>query len=128
MGWFGLGGKDWNVIAIIFEKADLYRVAGQRGKGSLATTVRDNVKTHGRTIHFAVYDQSRAMLESGPGGGERCVPQQAVQRLTRELHTNATVQQVLAILETGKEDKVSKPLVWNGYPNMQERTGIPGMQ
>jgi hypothetical protein len=30
------------------------------------------------------------------------------------------VREVLAALETGKEDKVAKSLVWNGYPGKGE--------
>ena len=35
MGWFG--SKDWNVVAIIFERPDLYRVNGNRGRGGDAS-------------------------------------------------------------------------------------------
>ena len=39
---FGLfGGKNWNVVGIIFERPDLYRVNGNRGKGGSAKTMRD---------------------------------------------------------------------------------------
>ncbi len=63
MAWFG--GKDWNIIAVIFERPDLYRVNGQRGRGGDATTVRDAVKKHPRTIFWGVFDQKGAYLEGG---------------------------------------------------------------
>jgi len=114
MGWFG--SKDWNVIAIIFEKADLYRVNGNRGRGGEATTIRDAVKQHPRTIFWGVFDQKGSFLEGGPAQGAQSISTTALQRLVREVAANPSVREVLAILEAGKEDKVSKPLVWNGYP------------
>ena len=114
MGWFG--SKDWNVVAIIFERADLYRVNGNRGRGADATTIRDAVKKHPRTIFWAVFDQKGAYLEGGPAEGSKSIPTAVLQRLVREAGSNSTVREVLAVLEAGKEDKVAKPLVWNGYP------------
>jgi hypothetical protein len=114
MGWFG--GKDWNVIAIIFERRDMYRVNGQRGKGGDATKCRDGAKNHERTIYWAVYDQKRAFVEGGVGNGEKMVHPDTVIRLKRELSTNATVTSVLGALERKEEQKTSKPLVFGGYP------------
>ena len=52
---FGLfGGKDWNVVGIIFERPDLYRVNGNRGKGSEAKTIREAVKAPSRPIFWAI--------------------------------------------------------------------------
>lgn len=113
MGWFG---KDWNVIAIIFERRDMYRVNGQRGKGGDATKCRDGAKNHDRTIYWAVYDQKRAFVEGGSGKGESMVNPDIVARLKRELSMNATVTSVLGILERKEEVKTSKPLVFGGYP------------
>jgi len=114
MGWFG--SKDWNVVAIIFERSDLYKVNGNRGKGSDATTIRDAVKKHPRTIFWGVFDQKGAYLEGGPAQGSQSIAPAVLQRLVREFAANPSVREILAILEAGKEDKVSKPLVWNGYP------------
>jgi hypothetical protein len=120
MGLFST--KDWNVIAIIFERREMYRVNGQRCKGGEATKVRDNVKSFERTIFWAVFDQKRAFLEGESGKGERMVGNDIVQRLKKELHTNATVQQVLGILERGDLDKAAKPLAWAGYPKSEQKT------
>jgi hypothetical protein len=114
MGWFG--SKDWNVIGIIFERHDLYRVNGQRGRGGEATTIRDAVKKHPRTIFWGVFDQKGAFLEGAAADGAKSVSPTALQQLVREVAANPSVREVLATLEAGKEDKVSKPLVWNGYP------------
>ena len=114
MGWFG--SKDWNIIAVIFERSDLYRVNGNRGRGGEATTIRDAVKKHQRTIFWGVFDQKGAFLEGGPADGSRSISTATLQRLVREVAANPSVREVLAALEAGKEDKVSKPLVWNGYP------------
>ncbi len=114
MGWFG--SKDWNVVAIIFERPDLYRVNGNRGRGGDATTIRDAVKKHPRTIFWGVFDQKGAYLEGGPAAGATAISSTNLQKLVREVASNPSVREVLAALETGKEDKVSKPLVWNGYP------------
>jgi hypothetical protein len=92
MGLFG--SKDWNIVAIIFERPDLYRVNGNRGRGREATTMRDAAKKHPRTIFCAVFDQKGAFLEGEAGSGATAIP----------------------TLEAGKEDKVSKSLAWSGYP------------
>jgi hypothetical protein len=118
MGWFG--GKDWNVLAIIFERPDLYRVNANRVKGGDATTARDNVKVHSRTICWAVFDQKRGHLEGGTGPGLNSVPTAVSSRLIRELPTLSTVREILETLEKGTSDKVSKALVWNGYPKKEE--------
>ena len=119
MGLFG--SKDWNIIGIIFEKPDVYRVNGNRGKGGDATKIRDNVKSHSRTIFWAVFDQKGGFLEGQPGAGNNSIPAKTSQRLIREMPTNPTVREVLAILEKGPSDKAAKPLVWGGYPSEAER-------
>ncbi|MBS0201814.1 MAG: hypothetical protein JSS49_02870 [Planctomycetes bacterium] len=119
MGLFS--SKDWNVIAIIFERREMYRVNGQRCKGGEATKVRDNVKTFERTIFWAVFDQKRSFLEGESGRGEKMVTNDIVQRLKKELHTNPTVQQILGILERGELDKAAKPLLWGGYPKSEQQ-------
>lgn len=114
MGLFG--SKDWNVIAVIFERKDLYRVNGNRSKGSAATKARDGAKTHNRTIYWAVFDQKRAFLEGQPGPGANMVSPEIINRLKRELPTNGTVQAVLKILESGELQMAAKSLIWSGYP------------
>ncbi|MGQ0633799.1 MAG: hypothetical protein ACT4QC_04250 [Planctomycetaceae bacterium] len=112
----GLFGKDWNIVAIIFERSDLYRVNGNRGKGGNATAIRDNVKAHARTIFWGVFDQKGAYLEGAPGPGAVSIPAATLQQLIREMAANPTVREILKTLEQGKEDKASKALVWSGYP------------
>jgi hypothetical protein len=119
MGLFS--GKDWNVIAIIFERREMYRVNGQRGKGGDATKVRDNVKSFERTIFWAVFDQKRAFVEGASGPGEKMVTKDIVERLKRELPTNPTVQQVLGILERSELKTAAKPLLWGGYPKSEQQ-------
>jgi hypothetical protein len=119
MGFFS--SKDWNVVAIIFERREMYRVNGQRCKGGDATKVRDNVKTFERTIFWAVFDQKRSFLEGAAGPGEKMVTAEIVQRLKRELPTNPTVQQILGLLEKGPLDKAAKPLMWAGYPKSEQQ-------
>ena len=114
MGLFG--GKDWNVIAIIFERREMYRVNGQRGKGSDATKCRDGAKNHDRTIYWAVFNQKRAFVEGGGGKGEKMVTPDIIARLKREFSTNATVTGVLGMLERGETAMVAKPLLFTGYP------------
>ena len=120
MGWFGT--KDWNVVAIIFESREMYRVNGQRAKGGMATKVRDNTKNHERTIYWAVFDQKRAFLEGDVGRGQTTVSPEIVQRLKRELSTNITVRQILEKLERGELANAAKPLVWAGYPKSEQKS------
>lgn len=120
MGWFGT--KDWNVIAIIFERREMYRVNGQRAKGGDAAKVRDGAKNHERTIYWAVFDQKRAFLEGDVGKGQTSVSPEIVQRLKRELSTNMTVQQILKLLEQGELTNAARPLVWAGYPKSEQKS------
>jgi hypothetical protein len=119
MGLFST--KDWNVVAIIFETREMYRVNGQRCKGGNATKARDSVKGFARTIFWAVFDQKRAFLEGESGPGERMVTNEIVQRLKREIHSNPTVMQILGLLERGELDKAAKPLMWGGYPKSEQQ-------
>ncbi len=114
MGFFS--SKDWNIIAIIFERPDLYRVNGNRGQGSHATTMRDGAKKHARTISWAVFDQKGAYLEGGDGPASTTIPAPTLKRLLAEMPTNRTIRSVLASLEKKESDKVSKALEWQGYP------------
>jgi len=119
MGLFST--KDWNVIAIIFERREMYRINGQRGKGGDATKVRDNVKSFERTIYWAVFDQKRAFLEGASGPGEKMVTREIVERLKKELPTNSSIQQLLGILEKGPLANAAKPLIWGGYPKSEQK-------
>ncbi|WP_417851323.1 hypothetical protein [Thalassoglobus sp.] len=117
---FGLfGGKDWNVIAVIFERRDLYQVSGQRSKGGGAEKTRDGAKRHPRTVYWAVFDQKGSYLEGGVGAGGNTVPGDVLKKLGKELAKNRTVLEVLRSLETKETDKLAKPLVWTGYPPRQ---------
>lgn len=121
MGFFG--GKDWNIVVIMFERADLFRINAQRAKGSTATTVRDTAKKHARTIYCAVFDQKGAFIEGEAGAGSRSIDPQTLQRLIRELPSNPGLREILSTLEKGTKDKVSKAMEWNGYPVKPEPRG-----
>jgi hypothetical protein len=123
MGLFG--GKDWNVIAIIYERREMYRVNGQRGKGSGATKCRDGAKNHERTIYWAVFNQKRAFVEGGGGLGEKMVTTDIIARLKREFSTNATVTGILGILERGESAMIAKPLAFGGYPRPDNTSEEP---
>jgi hypothetical protein len=94
----------------------MYRVNGNRAKGSEAVKTRDGAKTHSRTIFYAVFDQKRAFVEGDFGKGLNNVPREVAERLKRELNKIETVTNILRLLEGGKLDKAAKPLVWSGYP------------
>lgn len=111
-----LRGKDWNVLAVIFERQDLFTVSGQRVKGGDAPKARDGAQGHPRTIYWAVFDQEGKFLEGAAGKGATNVPSDTVKKLERDLRTNRTIQEILKALETGAADKLAKPLVWMGYP------------
>ena len=104
--------KDWNLIAVIFERADMFQINGQRVKGSAAEKARDGAKSHPRTILWAVFDQKGTYMEGGPGKGANNVIPDTVRRLERELRYNRTVLDILKSLETGEADKLAKPLPW----------------
>jgi len=117
---FGLfGGKDWNIIAVIFERRDLYQISGQRVKGGGAVKARDAAKGHSRAIFWAVFDQNGTYKEGGEAAGSIQVPNDVLKKLERDLRTNRTVQEILKALETKQTDKMAKPLAWNGYPPRQ---------
>ncbi|HEX5442168.1 MAG TPA: hypothetical protein VFW87_00005, partial [Pirellulales bacterium] len=116
-----LTGKDWSIIAITFERATLYRVNGNRKKGSGAVTIRDNAKRHARTIYWAVFDQKGKLLESEAGPGTSLVTPAIAERLAREIATNEAVQEVLEALRGVNIDKAARVLAWDGYPAPDQR-------
>ena len=111
--------KDWNVIAIIFERPDLFQVNGQRVKGSAADKARDGAKGHPRTIYWAVFDQKGAFVDGGPGRGSSNVMPETIKRLEREIRFHRAIQEVLKALETGAEEKLAKQMPW--VPSVPKR-------
>ncbi len=107
--------KDWNVVAIIFERHDLFRINGNRAQGKQADVVRDGAKKHQRTIYWAVFDQKRAFVEGAPGPGSKSIESSVLKTLIRDLPKLTTVQEVLKTLEDGKQEMVSHALAWDGY-------------
>lgn len=103
-------GKDWNVLTITFERADLFRINGNRTKGRDAAKIRDNAKRHARTIYWAVFNQKGKLLESGPGAYSSNIPAASLERISRELLTNESVKNVLEQLQKGESDKAAKIL------------------
>jgi len=114
MGLFGR--KDWNVIAIIFERHDLFTVNGNRGRGAAAVAIRDGAKSHSRTLFWAVFDQKRAFLEGAPGPAQQQIRPETLKHLQRDLPKLKTVQEILSALEKGTLDKAARQLDWDGYP------------
>ncbi len=108
MSWFS--GKDWNVIAIIYERKDFFRVNGNRRKGREADTARDGAKSHQRTVYWAVFDQKRSLLEGEPGPGHKLASPALLVKLKKELLTNPVIREVLTILESGSKPDAAKPM------------------
>jgi hypothetical protein len=109
MGLFGTT-KDWNVIAILYEKKGQLQINGNRVKGPGADKVRDAVRRHARSVFWAVFDQKRAFLEGGAGAGKDFVSLETLQFVERNLAKTKGVQQVLSLLESGKTDKAATGL------------------
>ncbi len=104
--------KDWNVVAVIFERPDLFQINGQRVKGGAAEKARDGAKGHPRTIYWAVFDQKGGFVDGGAGRGSNNVTPETIKRLEREIRFHRTVQEVLKALETGAEEKLAKQMPW----------------
>jgi hypothetical protein len=107
--------KDWNVIAVIFERHDLFCINGNRAKGKQAVVVRDGAKNHDRTVYWAVFDQKRSFVEGAPGPGCNTINTTVLKKLIRDLPKLKTVQAVLIELESASQDKISQALEWDGY-------------
>ncbi len=106
MGLFS-GGKDWNVIAVLFEKKGHLQINGNRAKGADAEKVRDAVKRHQRVVFWAVFNQKRTFVEGGPGPGRELITLETLQYVERNLAKAKGVAQVLTLLEQGKTDKAA---------------------
>lgn len=115
MGLFGR--KDWNVVAVIFERKDIFRINGNRARGGHADKVREGAKRHDRTIFWAVFDQKGAFLEGDAGRGSAHVSPELVERIRRELPRLTDVRQVLTVLESGKNTKAARQLHWDHQPH-----------
>lgn len=114
--------KDWNIVAVMFERHNLYQVSGQRAKGAAADKAREGARSHPRTIYWAAFDQKGAFVDGGPGPGEKNVPPDVLKRMDREIRTNRTVLDILRALETKQSQRLAKPLEWTGYPKKPEST------
>lgn len=119
MGWFSK--KDWNVLAIIFERHDMYVVNGNRAKGKDAEKIRDGASKHPRAVYWAVFDQKGSYLDGGPGPAKEKLKPQTFEKLKRDLITIPTVREVLRTLEGGGESRLARQLIWSGYP-LPEKT------
>lgn len=106
MGLFG-GSKDWNVIAVLFEKKGHLQINGNRAKGASAEKVRDAAKRHARSVFWAVFNQKRTFVEGGAGAGREFVPLETFQYIERNLAKAKGVAQILTLLEQGKTDKAA---------------------
>lgn len=115
------GGKDWNVVGIMFEKSDTYTINGNRVKGRTAESVKTRVRVHDRTILWVVYDQKGGILDQGMGGGQHHVPQEVIKKLQKVLHTNSSIREILKMLETGQTVKAARKLIWDGYPRKERK-------
>lgn len=105
--------KDWNVIAVLFERKGLFQINGNRGKGGEAVKIRDGVKKHSRVVFWAVFDQKGAFLEGEPGHGRDLVPPETLNKLSRELPRLKQVQTVLSKLAKGETDKLAVAMEWS---------------
>jgi len=110
------GGKDWNIVGIMFEKSDTYSINANRAKGRMAESVRNRVRLHDRTILWVVYDQKGSILDSGTGNGHHHVSPEIVKKLQQVLHTNMSIREILKMLEAGQTNKAARKLIWGGYP------------
>ena len=106
MGLFS-GTKDWNVVAVLYEKKGHLQVNGNRAKGGDAEKVRDVVKRHSRAVFWAVFNQKRTFIEGGPGGGREFISLETLQYIEKQIAKAKPVSQVLTLLETGKTDKAA---------------------
>lgn len=97
-----LFGKDWNVVTLTFERADLLRINGNRTKGLDANKIRDNAKRHARTVFWAVFDQKGKVLDSAAGSGVELVAKASVERLEKGWTSHAAVKEVIELLRGGE--------------------------
>lgn len=114
MGLFGR--KDWNIIAIIYERKDMYTVNGTRAKGGDADKALNGVKGHDRVIHYLVLDRKGKVLEDGAGRNKLAIAAETYEQLKKDLLRNFTVREVLDVLDTGSTNRVAKQMIWSGYP------------
>lgn len=97
-----LFGKDWNVLTLTFERADLLRVNGNRTKGLDTNKIRDNAKRHARTVYWAVFSQGGKVLDSAEGPGIELVAKASAERLQKEWTTHEATKSVLENLQGGE--------------------------
>jgi hypothetical protein len=97
-----LFGRDWNVLTLTFERADLLRVNGNRTKGLDANKIRDNAKRHARTVYWAVFNQKGTVQDAEAGPGVELIPKSAVEKLHKEWLKHPTVLEVLDLLAKGE--------------------------
>lgn len=98
-----LFSKDWNVLTLTFERADLLRVNGNRTKGLDANKIRENARRHARTVYWAVFNQKGNVIEAEAGPGIERVPKSAAERLEKDWLKHECVKAVLELLQKGEQ-------------------------
>ena len=114
------GRSDWNVLAVTFERADFFRVNGNRGKGRDAVRISDNARKHAHTIYCATFDQKGKLIEGEAGPAAARLAPPTLQKLIQEFPNIAAVKHVLASL-TGGDHKSAKSMEWDGYPKTKSK-------
>lgn len=106
MGLFS-GTKDWNVVAVFYERKGHFQVNGNRAKGTNAEKAREVARRHSRSVFWAVFNQKRGFVEGGPGAGREFVSLETLQYIEKHIAKAKSVAQILTLLETGKTDKAA---------------------
>ena len=111
MGLFGFGGKESNLVVVMYEGPNRLRLNGNRKKGKEASAAKKGAVSHDRTVCWIEFSQGGMRLDEGAGPAAVKIGDAEVKRLLRELPLTTACKDMLRELEGG-QDRSAKILAW----------------
>ncbi len=111
MGFFGFGGKESNIVVVMFEGPGRLRLNGNRKKGKEVESVKKNASAHDRTVCWIEFSQTGMRLDEAVGPAAAKVGADEAKRLLKDLPLTTACKEMLRELEGG-QDRSAKILAW----------------
>jgi hypothetical protein len=111
MGLFGFGGKETNLVVVMYEGPSRLRLNGNRKKGKEADAAKKGAAAHDRTVCWIEFSQGGMRVDEGKGPAAAKVGEDEVKRLLKELPLTTACKEMLRELEGG-QDRSAKIFAW----------------
>ena len=115
MGFLGFGGKESNIVVVMYEGPNRLRLNGNRKKGRDLAVAKKAAAAHDRTVCWIEFSQGGARLDQGIGPAAAKIGDAEANRLLKDLPLSTACKEMLRDLEGGHE-KSAKIMNWQN-PN-----------